>query len=311
MATNLYAMEALSTLVWHLADQKTYDIRIEAAIAKIFCSEHTIRFLRDAQILFGGMGYETADSKRVRGEPAFIIEQLVRDAEMYRIGEGATDILRPFVAREGLNPHLERARAYVEGNVTGRSRHRELVKLLRYYLPWYLEQWQPTSLPHRPEFASPHVRKKLRYVEQASRRFARAILHSMARYRDALRDDQGRQNRLEAIGADLLTIAATALHADMKGGTKDDQAAWTLADDYFRQAQGRIDRHLRELIRNDDHAALALGRRALRDEYDFLSRGAIRRTLTDYLPKNHTDLDREPCTNSQDAWITRRPPSAG
>jgi len=102
MASNLFAMEALAFTAWRMADQHTYDVRIEAALAKLFCSEKAIQFLKDAQIIFGGMGYETADSKRLRGEPAFGIEQLVRDAEMYRIGEGATDILRPFVAREGL-----------------------------------------------------------------------------------------------------------------------------------------------------------------------------------------------------------------
>src|SRR5438128_7247755 len=133
MTTDLFAMEALSSLVWHLADQKRFDIRIEAAIAKIFCSEKTIQFLKDAQIIFGGMGYETAASKRIRGEPAFIIEQLVRDAEMYRIGEGATDVLRPFVAREGLNPHLERTRAYLGQTVRG-SRGAEFMKLLRFYV---------------------------------------------------------------------------------------------------------------------------------------------------------------------------------
>src|SRR5262250_3963019 len=108
-----------------MADQHSYDVRIEAAITKVFCSEHTIQFLKDAQIIFGGMGYETADSKRVRGEPAFGIEQLVRDAEMYRIGEGATDVMRPFIAREALNPHLERARTYLEGKLTGAAKLRE------------------------------------------------------------------------------------------------------------------------------------------------------------------------------------------
>src|SRR5438105_4180621 len=131
MGIDLFAMEALASLVWHLADQKGFDIRIEAAIAKIFCSEKTIQFLKDAQIIFGGMGYETAASKRIRGEPGFIIEQLVRDAEMYRIGEGATDVLRPFVAREGLNSHLERTRAYLGQTVTG-SRGAEFLKLLRF-----------------------------------------------------------------------------------------------------------------------------------------------------------------------------------
>ncbi|HKR81329.1 MAG TPA: acyl-CoA dehydrogenase family protein, partial [Nitrospira sp.] len=100
MAARLFAMEALASAVWRMADQHRYDVRIEAAIAKIFCSETTIQFLKDAQTIFGGAGYETAESKRFRGEPAFGIEQLVRDVEMYRIGEGATDILRPFVARE-------------------------------------------------------------------------------------------------------------------------------------------------------------------------------------------------------------------
>src|SRR3989449_9919176 len=85
MAVNLFTMEALAFAVWRMADQHSYDVRIEAAIAKIFCSERTIQFLKDAQIIFGGMGYETADSKRVRGQPAFGIEQLVRDAEMCRI----------------------------------------------------------------------------------------------------------------------------------------------------------------------------------------------------------------------------------
>ena len=80
---------------------------IEARDCVGVTSEKSLKFLNDAQIIFGGMGYETADSKRQRGEPAFGMEQLVRDITMYRIGEGATDILRPFVAREGLNTHLE------------------------------------------------------------------------------------------------------------------------------------------------------------------------------------------------------------
>src|SRR5947209_7810913 len=232
MATDLFAMEALASLVWHLADQQGFDIRIEAAIAKIFCSEKTIQFLKDAQIIFGGMGYETAASKRMRGEPAFIIEQLVRDAEMYRIGEGATDVLRPFVAREGLNPHLERTRAYLGQTVRG-SRGAEFMKLLRFYVPWYARQWSRQRLPARPEFRHPKVREKLLFVEQASRRLARAILYAMARHREALRDDQGRQNRIEAVGEDILVIASTALHAEAKQRLLRDSSAWDLADDFF------------------------------------------------------------------------------
>jgi len=285
MATDLFAMEALASLVWRMADQKHYDIRIEAAIAKIFCSEKAIRFLKDAQIIFGGMGYETAESRQVRGEPGFPIEQLVRDAEMYRIGEGATDILRPFVAREALSPHLERARTYLEGGLTGASKLREWLKLLRGYVPGYLGLWKRTPLPDREEFRRREVSEKLLCAERASRRLARTILYAMARYREALRDDQGRQNRIEEIGEDILTIAATALHAEALRRAQGNGHVWDLADEFFREAVTRIDANIAGLIRNDDHQPAAVGQRALRSQYPSLSGGIIQRSLDDYILK--------------------------
>ena len=286
MAANLFAMEALALLVWHLADHKQYDIRIEAAIAKMFCSEKAIQFLKDAQIIFGGMGYETAESKRLRGEPGFGIEQLVRDAEMYRIGEGATDILRPFVAREGLSPHLDRARNYFDVEGKGTSRIREFLELLRFYIPWYWRQWRRNSLSSRLEMRHPKVRVTLRYAERASRRLARAILYAMAIHREALRDDQGRQNRIEAVGDDLLTVAATALYAESQERTYRCSEVWDLADAFFRNAKERIGRNIRAIVYNADSLQTAIGRRALRGEYPSLSNGIIRRGLNDYLPKD-------------------------
>jgi alkylation response protein AidB-like acyl-CoA dehydrogenase len=285
MAADLFAMEALASLVWRMADQHHYDIRIEAAIAKIFSSEKAIRFLKDAQIIFGGMGYETAESRQARGEPGFPIEQLVRDAEMYRIGEGATDVLRPFVAREALSPHLERARTYLGGGMTGAAKLRELLKLLRGYVPLYLGLWRRTPLPDREEFRHRKVSKKLVFTERASRRLARTILYAMARYRDALRDDQGRQNRIEEIGEDILTIAATALHAEALDRAQGGGRVWDLADEFFREAVTRIDANIAGLIRNEDHQPAAVGQRALRSQYPSLSGGIIQRRLDDYVLK--------------------------
>lgn len=282
MAVDLFAMEALSLLVWRMADQKSFDIRIEAAIAKIFCSEHTIQFLKDAQTIFGGMGYETADSKRVRGEPAFIMEQLVRDAEMYRIGEGATDILRPFISREGLNSHLERGQGYFEHSQSQTKRMGELLKLAHYYLPWYLQQWKPNPLPQRPEFEHPNVNKKLRFLEGTSRRLARTILYAMAIHRENLQDDQGRQNRIEMVGEDILTIAATALFARSQERTYGDKVVWHLADEAYRICRNRIDGLLHELVYNEDRQSTTVGREALGGQHAFLSHGIIQRGLNDY-----------------------------
>jgi alkylation response protein AidB-like acyl-CoA dehydrogenase len=300
MAANLFTMDALAQLVWRLADQKSFDIRIEAAIAKMVCSEGAIQFLKDAQIIFGGMGYETADSKRHRGQPAFPIEQLVRDAEMYRIGEGATDILRPFVAREGLSPHLDRAKRYFDEQLGPIRRVYEWLKLVWFYVPWYVRQWKTQTLSDRPEMRHARVRAMLKYAERASRRLARVIFYAMVRHREALRDDQGRQNRIEAVGEDLLAIAATALHAESQERAGGDATGWVLAEECFRQARLRIDQAIHGLIRNDDQDATRLGGRVLSGGFPWLSDGIVRRGLNDYtgpLPGSRggrLDGEREP-----------------
>jgi hypothetical protein len=285
MAADLFAMEALAQLVWHLADEHRYDIRMEAAIAKLFCSERTIQFLKDAQIIFGGMGYETAESKRLRGAPGFGIEQLVRDAEMYRIGEGATDVLRPFVAREGLNLHLERVQKYVDERMISRRRLKEVWTLLRFYVPWYIRLWRRTPLPDQPTWQHPELRPKLRYIEHASRRLARAIAYAMALRRQALRDDQGRQNRIETAGEHLLTMAATAWYAEKQERTLGYPEVWELANAIFRSARAHFEKTAQEIVRNQDDRITDIGKKALGNSYPFLTSGIIARGLRDYEPK--------------------------
>jgi alkylation response protein AidB-like acyl-CoA dehydrogenase len=284
MAADLFAMEALAYSVWRMADQHSYDVRIEAAITKIFCSEHTIQFLKDAQIIFGGMGYETADSKRVRGEPAFGIEQLVRDVEMYRIGEGATDVMRPFVAREGLSPHLERAQRFLKEGLSRSEWLIELLKLVRFYVPWYIGLWRRNELPDRVEFHHPKVATLLNYVEHSSRRLASAIFWAMVRHGEQLKDDQGRQTRIEMIGEVLLTIATAALEAASRTHAKVDEPIWNLVDQIAAAGKVQVDRAIDELRgRNQDHGVTVIGRQAARGDYGWLSRGIICRGLRDYL----------------------------
>ena len=285
MAVSLFTMEALAFSVWRMADQHRYDVRIEAAIAKISCSEKTIQFLKDAQIIFGGMGYETAESKRVRGEPAFGIEQLVRDAEMYRIGEGATDILRPFVAREGVSPHLDRAQRYMNGEVNRGERLVELLKLARIYVPWYMSLWWGRALPNRTEFHHPRVRQLLTYVEECSRRLACAIFWAMVRHGEQLRDDQGRQARIETVGEDLLTIATAALEASSPARVTSGEPVWDLVDYFVADAQVRIDRAVSELRgHNGDDIPATIGQRTAVGNYAGLSHGIIPRGLRAYRP---------------------------
>lgn len=274
MATSLFAMEAMCEQVWRMADYKKYDVRIEAAITKIFCSEETIQFLDDAQIIFGGMGYESADSKRFRGEPAFGLEQLVRDATMYRIGEGATDILRPYVAREGLNTHLEKIKGFVEKGFS----FSEFKELSRFYLPWYLSQWKKQPIPPNPELQTHWVKDRLSYVENISRTLARRIFYAMLLKREEMRDDQGRQDTIAKIGEELFAITTTVLHAQQQNT----DITWQLANEFYRGSQRRIRKLLWALLHNDDKFSEALGKNAVKGGYEALNKGIIKRGLEDY-----------------------------
>src|SRR6266702_4373063 len=68
IAATTYALEAVVERSSQLADDKRNDIRIEAAIAKLYCSEMASIIVDELVQIRGGRGYETAESLAARGE---------------------------------------------------------------------------------------------------------------------------------------------------------------------------------------------------------------------------------------------------
>src|SRR5213596_3726834 len=137
MAGNTFAMEAMTFLTSGLVDRKAGDLRIETAMCKMWSTETTWKISDDAMQVRGGRGYETAQSLAGRGEEAIPLERFLRDCRINTIFEGSSEIIRLFVAREALDPHLKVSGAVLNSKLPISKRLAAAVKAGLFYAKWY------------------------------------------------------------------------------------------------------------------------------------------------------------------------------
>jgi alkylation response protein AidB-like acyl-CoA dehydrogenase len=279
MAANTFAMEAISSLTVGLAERGGYDIRLEAAIAKMYNTEHGWRIVDDALQVRGGRGYETADSLRARGEKPIPIERAMRDSRINLIFEGSSEIMRLFIAREAVDHHFKTAFALVDKKASGADKRAAMGRVLKFYPFWYPARWVgrgqiPVSFSEFGKLA-----KHLRYAERHTRKLGRSLFHAMVRYGPRLERKQMVLFRAVDIGAELFAIAATCsrAYAETKQGNK---GAIALADVFCREARLRIDDLFENLYGPTDDAVYRLSQQVLKGEHAWLESGII--GLADY-----------------------------
>src|SRR5437588_281935 len=181
MAANTFAMEAMTLYTASLVDRdKKSDVRLEAAICKLWGSEVAWGIVNDTMKIRGGRGYETADSLKARGEERVPVERFVRDSRINTIFEGSSEIMRLFIAREALDPHLKIAAPVLNSRLPLSERLRAALKAGWFYAGWYPKQFLPRFNVQRSTFnVTPVLRRHLRYAARTSRKLARRLFHAM------------------------------------------------------------------------------------------------------------------------------------
>jgi len=274
MAANTFAMEAISGLTVAMAERGNYDIRLEAAIAKMYNTEHGWHIVDDALQIRGGRGYETADSLRARGERPIPIERAMRDARINLIFEGSSEIMRLFIAREAVDHHFKTAFALVDKESSKSEKMAAFGRVMKFYPTWYPKRWigrgqVPGSFSDFGELAG-----HMRYAERHTRKLGRAIFHAMVRFGPKLERRQLVLFRAVDIGAELFAMTAACVRATWlaKSGNRD---AVALADLFCRAARERVDRLFDEFYGKYDAALYRVAQQVMKGKYAWLETGII------------------------------------
>ena len=288
MASTTFAMDAMSDLTSLLVDIGGADIRIEAAISKMYASEAAWRIADETVQVLGGRGYETAASLAARGERPFPAERTLRDNRINTIFEGSSEILRLFIAREVMDPHLTRAGAVMNPSLPLSKRLATAIRAGFFYVPWYLRQWLPGGAPSGGEA---WARRHLRFVATSSRQLARSLFHAMLRHGPGLEKRQMLLWRFVDFGAELYAQVATVVRAEAliaRGAREED--VLPLVDDFCAGSRIRIGELRRGLRRNQDEGAYALAQGFLKGEFPTLLEG---RVPNPYDPPARADVPEE------------------
>src|SRR5947207_1739618 len=276
MAGNTFAMEAMTFLTSGLVDRKAGDLRIETAMCKMWSTETTWKISDDAMQVRGGRGYETAQSLAGRGEEAIPVERFLRDCRINTIFEGSSEIMRLFIAREALDPHLKVGGAIFNTQLPMSERVKAVFTSGKFYAGWYPRQWF-SSGAGKVDNLHRHLQKHVDYSARTSKKLARGLFHAMARFGPKLDREQLLLSRFVGIATELFAISATCSFAqyEIDHGESADEVL-SVANYFCNSARARVDHYFAGARRNADKRGYQLTQELLAGKHSSLREGIVR-----------------------------------
>ena len=270
IASDTFAMDAVWKIASAMADNKHFDIRLEAAIAKLFNTVSHYELLQQTLQIRGGRGFETADSLRARGEEGVAIERMLRDSRVNLIFEGSSEIMHLFIAREALDFHLQHIGALFKPGVSLGGKIMAFLKMMKTYALWYPKLWIPV-LSAKKFGMDTRLNRHMRKVEQLSKKMSRTLFHKMAMYQKKMAEKQLLINRFVDIGTELFIMSAACSYAgSLQASEPNAVNAVELADYYCKESTIRVEKLFSDIRRNNDSATLKLNARFMHGAFEWL-----------------------------------------
>lgn len=271
---SVFAMNAITYLVSHMSDDKRFDIRMEAAIAKLFCTEESWKIVDATLQIRAGRGYETGPSLKGRHTAGFPVERAMRDSRVNTILEGTSEIMHLFIAREALDFHLSNIKYFIDPKIPVFRKVLAALSVSFGYMVWYLKLWSP-SFGGNFKIARP-LDKHMRFVRASAKRLARGLFHKMAFHQQKLVQKQNTLNRYVDIGTDLFAISCACSYADRLHKSKEMKDALKLADLFCRETKRRILSNFKNVCDNDDRASYSAAKKVINGDYGWLEDDIIK-----------------------------------
>ncbi|XP_060080588.1 complex I assembly factor ACAD9, mitochondrial-like [Ylistrum balloti] len=231
MAVTTYAMESMAYWTAGIIDQyQQPDCSLEAAMVKIFSSEGCWVCVNECLQILGGLGY-------MKDYP---YERYLRDGRILMIFEGTNEILRMFVALNGLQfaGKALKEQIKVSNILTNPS------TLLRMYF-----ETEPKLTMKLHEGIHPTLKPQADMLEKYTLHLQRAVVKILSKYKKEVVDQQIHQKRMADIAIDLFGMTACIARTSRSYciGLKNSDHEVMLTKAFCYEARERIEQNLKDL----------------------------------------------------------------
>jgi acyl-CoA dehydrogenase family protein 9 len=217
LVSNIYAMGAMAYLTTGLADAGGVDTTLETAVCKVNSSEFAVGAANRCFDLRGGEAF-------MRTEP---YEKIMRDVRIFPVFEGSNDVLRAFIALNGIKALVARLQSPDGG-----------------------------PPPERPDGVHPDLAPALDALGAQAERLGERTKGLLMTHLKAVRERQLDQRRLADAAAAVYTQAAAVARAAAAPDGEAGDRERLIARAYCAEASAAVDASLGALDRNaDEHVA--------------------------------------------------------